>query len=177
MQFNGFLRKEIVNKLLNNNGNINSIKNIIGQIKASDSSINFQNLNPYIFINRKDEIIKLSNFLDDETQQLLLFGGIQGSGKSTLIKTSLALCNEDILIYWYECSKITNLDDILLSLCGFFERKINKKETTQNQKNVISIDEKLISYLKTLNRNLIIVLDSIENLVSPQFTIEDEELK
>lgn len=177
MTFNGFIQNKIINKLLNNQGNLKNISLILDELKQTDPSISYKNLNPYSYINRQDEILKISTFLDDQTQKLLLFGGIQGSGKSTTVRSTLATCKEHILIYWYECSKITNLDDILLSLCGFFDRKLNKDAPIQKQKNIISIDERLISYLKNLDRDVIIVLDNIENLVSPEFSIEDEELK
>lgn len=177
MTFSGFIKTNIINKLLSNEGNIKNISLILDELKQTEPSISYKNLNPYLFINRQDEITKIAAFLDDTSQRLLLFGGIQGSGKSTTVRSTLATCQEHILIYWYECSKITNLDDILLSLCGFFDRKLNKEAPIQKQKNLISIDERLISYLKSLNRDIIIVLDSIESLVSPEFVIEDEELK
>ncbi|MEW5821232.1 MAG: ATP-binding protein, partial [Cyanobacteriota bacterium] len=177
MNISGYIRQDVLNKLLSNNGTVENVSQIINEINKSESISALKHINTNLLINRKDEINEISSFFEDETQRLLLVGGIQGAGKSTIIRTTIANCQEHVLIYWYECSKVTNLDDILLSLCAFFDKKVGKSKFPPKQKTVISIDERLISYLKTLEREMILVLDSIEYLVSPEFTIKDDELK
>lgn len=177
MSIGGYVRKEVINKLLSNNKNVESVSQVLNELKKTEILPEQKFSNPYVYVNRPGEIAQINNFLEDDSQKLCLIGGIQGSGKSTLVRTTLSTCQEHVLLYWYECSQVTNLDDILLSLCAFFDKRFSKNKVLTKQKSTISIDERLISYLKTLDRPMVIVLDSIEYLVSTEFTIQDDELK
>ena len=177
MSIGGYLNQNIMDKLLSCSGSAKSAMAVFDEMSKSEHISSYKNVNPYVFANRNKEIAELNYFFDDPSQKLLLVGGIQGSGKSDLMRSIVSICQEQVMVYWYECSKVTNLDDILLSLCAFFDKRIGKNQSSPLQKSSISIDERLISYLKSLNRSIVIVLDSIEFLVNPEFTIQDEELK
>lgn len=176
MNISSYVNQDIVEKLLSNSGNVENVTKYFCEIKNIPPANISKSFVPDIFINRKDEINDIESFFNDTAQRVLLLSGIQGTGKSTLIRSMLTLAEEPVLIFWYECSKITNLDDLLLSLCAYFDKK---KSTTQSLKgqSFASIDERLISYLKALERPLVIVLDSFEHLVTADFKIENEELK
>lgn len=172
-----YFRSDIIQKLISNNGNIQNARAVLDEISKSEHTPSTKHANPYIYINRQDDLQHIVHSLNSAPQKLLLLGGFQGAGKSILIRSILPACPEHLLIYWYECSKITNLDDILLSLCAFFDKKLRKSIFPPKEKASVSIDERLISYLKNLNRPLLIIIDSFEFLVNPAQTIEDEELK
>jgi tetratricopeptide (TPR) repeat protein len=173
----GYLHTNELQYLLSCKDSLQEINKKLNDLKKSEPLSSNKDINPYVYTNRLDEINNISYFFDDASQKLLLVGGIQGAGKSSLVRSVLVTCDPQVLVYWYECSKITNLDDLLLSLCAFFDKKLSKSLFPPKNRNIISIDERLISYLKSLNRPIIIVIDSIEHLVSPSLNIADEELK
>jgi tetratricopeptide (TPR) repeat protein len=172
-----YLQNNVIRDLVSGKKSIDEISKMLSELKKTEPLSSGKYITPYVYTNRVNEINNILYYFQDKSQKLLLLGGIQGSGKSSLIRSIMVSCHNNVLVYWYECSKITNLDDLLLSLCAFFDKKTSKNKYPSKNRAVISIDERLISYLKTLDRPLIIVIDSIEHLVSPSLTIEDDELK
>lgn len=134
--------------------------------------------NLYTLINRKHYVIEAAEALNS-SNNLIYISGFQGSGKTTLLKTITSLKDNHGLCFYYECSQITNLDDIILSLYRdlhkFLAKDADFKKTLKNS-SVQSIDEKLINCLKNLKRPLIICLDGFENLIDDSFEMQDEEL-
>ena len=153
------------------------ILNMVHMILSKENTFLPKELIADIFYNRTDEIYDLSEAFNDQVQRLFLIGGTQGVGKSSIIRALLYLAYNNVSVFWYEASKVTNLDDILLSLCAFLDKRIQKNPFEVKSRTLISIDERLISYLTKLDTPLVIVLDSFEFLVDEKLKLEDEELK
>jgi len=133
----------------------------------------------YCFINRKEYLNEIFDSLNSKDQNLILISGFQGTGKTTLIKSLDTVLEENVLYFYYECSLITNLDDIILSLYRFLHKYFAKDpEYTRTDKGFgnNSIDERLINYLRSLKRPLLIAIDGFENILKEKFEPFDKEL-
>ncbi|MDD3150001.1 MAG: tetratricopeptide repeat protein [Candidatus Gastranaerophilales bacterium] len=143
-----FLKPEI------NGNNIDSIINEIGTIESFDSCI---------LENRLDYINEIIGFLQNSDENIFLLEGFQGSGKTSLIKFSQTLLDEGVASFYYNCSIVTGLDDLIFSLYTNFI-KYSNREIIKNAQ--YSLDEKLINILRTVKIPVLIILDSFENLAT-----------
>jgi|GEM_PF-1824272 len=133
----------------------------------------------YCFINRKNYLNDIFESLNSREQNLILLSGFQGTGKTTLIKSVDAVLEENVLYFYYECTQITNQDDIILSLYRYLHRYFVKDPVyTRTDKSFgnQSVDERLINYLKNLKRPLLVVIDGFENILKDKLETIDKEL-
>ncbi|MDD3013760.1 MAG: tetratricopeptide repeat protein [Candidatus Gastranaerophilales bacterium] len=131
------------------------------------------------FINRKNYLNDIFDSLNSNEQNLILISGFQGTGKTTLIRSVEAVLEENVLCFYYKCSQITNQDDIILNFYRYLHRYFLKDpEFTRTYKSFgnQSIDERLINYLKSLKRPLLVVIDGFENILKDKSETIDREL-
>jgi len=108
----------------------------------------------YNILNRKDYLKEIFSGLNNPQTSLILIKGFQGTGKTSFIKTVLCGLEENILNFYYLCSTITDLDDIILSLCRYLHK--NSSKDLENYRPspisaIKSIDERLFYLLKKLD--------------------------
>lgn len=146
-------------------------------IKALDSSTNnVEEINSVFennIINRTEYLKETCQALNSDDQKLILISGFQGTGKTEFINTLIYALEENILDFYYECSSITHLDDIILSLFNYLKKvsiKTPEYKRTFKISNNQSIDERLMNYIKSLNTPLLIVIDGFENLINDNLT-------
>ncbi len=132
----------------------------------------------YTLSDRKDIILDILETLNSGKEKLIFVRGLQGVGKTTLIRAVNKFVDNQVLHFYYTCSAITNLDDIILSFYNFFNKKLEIKETKRTDINNInnSIDEKLFSYLKTLKRPLLVTIDDFDRLIKDNTEIKEDIL-
>lgn len=160
-------------------------------IKALNSSINtieeakniFNDDSPqgvlYNLINRNEYLKETCLELNSDEQKLILISGFQGTGKTEFINTLMNALEENVFNFYYECSPITHLDDIILSLFNYLKKiAIKNPEYKRAFKisNNQSIDERLMNYIKSLNIPLLIVIDGFENFINENKEGEQKEL-
>jgi len=160
-------------------------------IKAITSSINnfedarsvFKNEVPqgvlYNLINRSEYLKETCLALNSDEQKLISLRGFQGTGKTEFINTLTLALEENVLNFYYECSSITHLDDIILSLFNYLKKIVIKNPEYKRAfkiSNSQSIDERLMNYVKSINIPLLIIIDGFENLLNDNIAEEQKEL-
>ena len=133
----------------------------------------------YNLVNRNEYIKETCQALNSNDQKLIFINGFQGTGKTEFINTLIYALEENILNFYYECSLITHLDDIILSLFNYLKKiAIKNPEYKRAFKisNSQSIDERLMNFIKTINIPLLIVIDGFENLTNDNPSEEQKEL-
>jgi len=126
---------------------------------------------PTVFYSQREYLKEISEALNSEKYKIISLSGFQGTGKTTFSQKIIDNLEENILNFYYECSKITHFDDIILSLFNFLKKiAIKNPEYKRNFKisNSQSIDERLINFIKSLNIPLLIVIDGFENYSDTQ---------
>ncbi|MEI7473864.1 MAG: tetratricopeptide repeat protein [bacterium] len=134
---------------------------------------------PYILINRNEHFKEAIRTINSEMRKALVINGFYGVGKTEFIKSLFLSLDDSILRFYYECSQITNLDDIIVSLYSYLNKFFKKNtELARDIKasSTLSIDRKVIEYIKNLKRPLIIAIDSLEFLTDKNFNFADEEI-
>lgn len=130
------------------------------------------------FIFRTEQMYEVLRSLNTPRQNLYMLGGFQGTGKTTFLKTLALTLESYVLFFYYECSSISNLDDIILSLYSFLEEfPLKDDKIFRSNKPNESVDEKLMNILKVLDRPLVIVLDGFESILKDSLDLKDNEIK
>lgn len=133
----------------------------------------------YNLINRRETLVDLVEAIDSDDKNLITLKGFQGTGKTGLLKSVKSGFEENVLFFYYQCSIITNLDDIILSLYSFMVNSFVKGELSPRFAKVSRdkpIDEKLITILNNTKTPILIVIDNFENIVEEDLTIVDNEI-
>jgi len=167
-----FIRKAINNLITTSEVSSDVVRKVFADEKIFENFV-------YCFTNRKSYLTDIFDSLNSKNQNLILINGFQGTGKTTLVKVVEASLEENVLCFYHEFSQISNLDDIILSLYRYL-KKYNAKDPEYARTNKLignqSIDERLINYLKTLKRPLVIILDGFENIFKIKSDSVDNEL-
>jgi tetratricopeptide (TPR) repeat protein len=130
----------------------------------------------YNLVNRTDYLEETCQALNSNNK-IVFISGFQGTGKTDFLNTIIAAREEYVLNFYYECSAITQLDNIILSLFNYLKKiSIKNADYKRNFRisNSQSIDERLINSIKNLERPLLITIDGFENLL---YDTESEEYK
>ena len=133
----------------------------------------------YNLVNRNEYIKETCQALNSNEQKLFFISGFQGTGKTEFINTLIYALEENKLNFYYECSPVTHLDDIILSLFNYLKKiAIKNPEYKRAFKisNNQSIDERLMNFIKTINIPLLIMVDGFENLTNANPNEEQKEL-
>ena len=169
---NNFIKESFINALTSSISTIEEAKSVFKNEISTEEKIPQGVL--YNLVNRNEYIKETCQALNLNEQKLVFISGFQGTGKTEFINTLIYALEENVLDFYYECSSITHLDDIILSLFNYLKKILSKNPEYKRAfkiSNSQSIDERLMNYIKSLNRPLLIVIDGFENL-----TEENKEL-
>ncbi len=141
----------------------------------------------HVFLNRKPLIIEMAESLNSVDKKLILMGGVQGCGKTSLARGIIELMGggkEQLL--WFDVNAHTDFDEIIVFLMqyityicsalsiqyaeGFSDAEADKLPDDPFQKL-----EALI--LKVAHIPLLIVIDNVEHIVDAKYQIRSFPLK
>ena len=115
--------------------------------------------------NNESQINQICEFLQGE-KDLLLVNGFKGSGKTQIINfTTTYNFNPAALQLRYTCLETTILDDMLLSFFDSFRNYTLSGQISQPKIKVENFTQKINSYFNTINRPILIILDSFDAIV------------
>ncbi len=160
------------------------VKSQINELLTTDSAGFLKELTrglePYLeyysllcFENTKDFIESINHF------SFFTIRGACGAGKSSfrnIIKNSFA---SNIKLFEYNCSEITELDDIFFTFYKFMLQNPIKREIFRNLKSNFkpsSIDEQIMNYLKRCG-DIVLILDNFEKLLNENGELKAENIK
>ncbi len=171
---NSFIKDSFINAL---NTSISSIEEVKSAFKNELPTEKVSKGVLYNLVNRKEYLKETCETLNSDKQNIVFLSGFLGTGKTEFINTIVSALEENVFDFYYECSAITHLDDIILSLFNYL-KKISSINPEYNRTfkitNSQSIDERLMNSIKTLDKPLLIVIDGFENLISDNFTYNQE---
>lgn len=170
-----FFKSDIIENI--NPSSDNNIR--VDELLQKKQLKNIKKNTSYLLINRNEYIKEAIRTINSNYKKILFINGFCGSGKTLFVKTLFSLLEDFVLRFYYDCSAVTNLDDIIVSLYTYLNSILSKnpeflknEKITQNP----SIDRKLIEYLKSLKRPIIIAIDSFEHLTDKNFNLNDNEI-
>ena len=106
--------------------------------------------------------------------------GVNGAGKSsfkTIIRNAFF---ENIKVFEYNCSEITELDDIFFALYKFIIKNPQKKDLIRGGVSTFkpkSMDEQIINYLKNAPSDVVLIFDNVEKLISDTGSMKAKNTK
>lgn len=168
-----FVKKGIIEALENPLESLDETKILLKKFTGKDFSLNSSFI--YNYFSRREYLLEIFNALNTKGINPIFIGGFQGTGKTELVKAVNHALEEQVLRFYYECSIITNLDDIMLSLYGYLNKFSDDNQRIKPLRPQ-SIDEMLVNYVNNLKRPLLICLDSFEYLLNEQLKVADSEL-
>ena len=114
--------------------------------------------------NNEKQIGQICDFLQSDNN-LLLVNGFKGSGKTLVVDYSLTYINPGALILHYTCLETTILDDMLLRFFDIFRNYTLLGKIVPPKIKVENFTQKISSYFNTIDRPILIVLDSFDDIV------------
>lgn len=114
--------------------------------------------------NNVDHTLKEVLEFYESPAQLLAVNGFTLSGKYDLILSSLKFLNEDVLVFKYTCSKVTTLDDILLSFYNDFRNFHNLKKIRLKKISEENFAKKISFYFKSVKSPCLLILDELDDV-------------
>ncbi len=115
------------------------------------------------FEQNRDVFTQFFDFLSG-TKACFVMTGLQGVGKSKILSEALSYLSNDVLLFRYRMYEATTLDDILLNLTIDFREYQKNLEITLPKINTKDFREKIQSYIKNINRPMLLILESYENV-------------
>lgn len=122
-----------------------------------------------------DKLRALTEFLEKSGPGVCFLEGQSGSFKTELLDTSLKHISKNMLIFRFKCFEATTLDDIFLAFFEDLKRYSQQKKIILTKIETNSIAQRINSYLAALNTPAVIVIDSLENILSKSNTTEKDE--
>ena len=128
-------------------------------------SQNDKNINPFLKENNEKKIEELYDFYIGESP-ILCVTGFRGTGKVQIVDYSLNFLSKEVITLKYNCFESTVLDDILLVF--FYEFKKLQSQKTINPPKIATenFNQKINSYFSTIEKPILIVIDSFEELLA-----------
>ena len=123
-----------------------------------------------------ENLNKLQQFYHSTDNSICFVEGESGFFKSTLVSKSLSQINDSQLTLKIKCFESTTLDDIFLNLFDEIKKQAQKNKLSFKKIETNSFALRINNYLKQLNANTIIIIDSLQNIFSKTNTKEKEEI-
>ena len=118
----------------------------------------------YPFFEQNREIFnQIFNFLSGP-KACFVMTGMQGVGKSKILHEAISYLNNDVLLFRYKMYEATTIDDILLNLTIDFREYQKSLDIPLPKTNTKDFREKIQTYIKNINRPMLLVLESYENV-------------
>ena len=123
----------------------------------------------------ENKLNALSDFLNTNTTGVCLIEGHAGSFKTELVKKALSSVS-DMLVFKFKCFEASTLDDIYLAFFEDLKKYSQQKKISLKKIETASISHRINSYLASINLPCVIVIDSLENVLSKKYSTEKEEI-
>ena len=115
--------------------------------------------------NNESQISQICDFLLSD-DNLLFVNGYKGSGKSQVVNFTVGYSfNTEALVLRYNCLETTILDDMLLSFFETFRAYTMMGKVVTPKIKVENFTQKINSYFNTIDRPILVILDSFESIV------------
>ncbi len=86
-------------------------RNALSPLAITKKCIRYE---PNVFYQRKEQILAIANTLNQPDQKILLLGGPQGSGKTSLIRGVIELMgSKDEQLLWFDVNRHTDFEEII----------------------------------------------------------------
>lgn len=125
---------------------------------------------------QKDKLQELLEFYSDRNKSLCLLEGAVGSFKTDLFNVSKQFLNSNVLIFSFKCFEGSTLDDFFLSFFEDLKKYTQEKKITLAKIETNSLSERIIKYLTHITLPSVIMIDSLENILSKKNLDEKEEI-
>lgn len=181
-----FIQPSIVERLLNGqfvarrrqsrSYRIRDRRNVLSPLNVTRRAIRYE---PLVYQNRKEELVQAIQALNHPEKKLLLVSGPTGRGKTSFIRMIVEMMGggtEQLL--WFEVSRHTDYDEVVRFLVE------SMTELCRSMQGAIQVPERAdpVRTLEALLQHaagfpILIVIDNIEHLVTPDRSIRSRELK
>lgn len=115
------------------------------------------------FEQNRDVFTQIFEFLSGP-KACFVMSGMQGVGKSKILDEVLSYLNNDVLLFRYRMYEATTLDDILLNLTIDFREYQKTLQINLPKIDTKDFSEKIQTYIKNINRPMLLVLEAYENV-------------
>ncbi len=126
-------------------------------------SQNSEMIDPILIENNASQLGEIYEFYKNE-RPIMYVNGFLGTGKVQLINYSANFLSDDTIILKYNCFETTILDDIFLTFFEEFKKLEAQKIITPPKIKSENFNQKIHSYFSTIEKPILIVLDSFESL-------------
>ncbi len=161
-------------------GPIKDRRNTISPLAVTKRCVRYDH---HVFLNRKPLVIEMAESLNSPNKKLILMGGVQGCGKTSLARGIIELMGggkEQLL--WFDVNTHTDFDEIIVFfmqyityICSALSIENNEAVNGDSPTDPFQKLEALI--LKVAHIPLLIVIDNVEHIVDTQYQIRSFPLK
>lgn len=121
-------------------------------------------INQFLIENNLNQIDKIIKFFQSPCP-LLLINGFMGTGKVHVVNQALSFLSNDVITLKYNCFETTILDDILLEFFDNFKKLTAQKVIPVPKVRTENFTQKINSYFESINKPVVIVLNSFEQIL------------
>ena len=126
-------------------------------------SLNNEMIDPILIENNASQLNDLYEFYKNE-RPILYLNGFLGTGKVQIVNYSTNFLSEETIVLKHNCFETTILDDIFLTFFEEFKKLEAQKIINQPKIKSENFNQKIHSYFSTIEKPILIVLDSFESL-------------
>ena len=126
-------------------------------------SQNNEMIDPVLIENNESQLSDIYEFYKNE-RPILYVNGFLGTGKVQLINYSANFLSEETIVLKHNCFETTILDDIFLTFFEEFKKLEAQKIINTPKIKSENFNQKIHSYFSTIEKPILIVLDSFESL-------------
>lgn len=126
-------------------------------------TLNSEMIDPILIENNQSQLKEVYEFYKNE-HPILYVNGFLGTGKVQLINYSLNFLSQDTVVLKHNCFETTILDDIFLTFFEEFKKLEAQKIIVRPNIKSENFNQKIHSYFSTIEKPILIVLDSFEAL-------------
>lgn len=126
-------------------------------------SLNNEMIDPVLIENNESQLGDIYEFYKNE-RPILYMNGFLGTGKVQLVNYSRNFLSEETIVLKHNCFETTILDDIFLTFFEEFRKLETQKIINTPKIKSENFNQKIHSYFSTIEKPILIVLDSFEAL-------------
>lgn len=126
-------------------------------------SLNNEMIDPILIENNAQQLDDIYEFYKNE-RPILYVNGFLGTGKVQLVNYSENFLSEETIVLKHNCFETTILDDIFLTFFEEFKKLETQKIINSPKIKSENFNQKIHSYFSTIEKPILIVLDSFEAL-------------
>lgn len=124
---------------------------------------NSEMIDPILIENNEEQLNDIYEFYKNE-RPILYVNGFLGTGKVQLVNYSTNFLSDETIVLKYNCFETTILDDIFLTFFEEFKKLEAQKIINSPKIKSENFNQKIHSYFSTIEKPILIILDSFEAL-------------